>query len=106
MTKRLPWILLAVLFVAVLYLLALLLNAASALDDARSEVMRLRERSDLALAVVRRDWLGRDVASLTDLSRVLEKSGVIVGTEGASVEIGDFIFETKDGLVTVVRYID
>jgi hypothetical protein len=89
-----------------MYLFVLLLNAGSALDDARSEVARLRERSDLALSVVRKDWLGKDAASVADLSRQLEQQGVIVGTEGDSFKIGDFIFETKGSLVTRVRYID
>ncbi len=106
MSKVLPWILFGLALVAAMYLFVLLLNAGSALDDARSEVARLRERSDLALSLVRKDWLGKNAASVADLSRQLAQRGVIVGTEGDSFEIGDFIFETKGGVVTGVRYID
>lgn len=106
MIKWVPWILLGLSLIAVFYLFLLLLNAGSALGDARSEVARLRERSDLALVVVHKDWLGKDAASVADLSRELGQKGLIVGTEGSSFKIGDFIFETKDGFVTGVHYID
>lgn len=64
MKKLIPWILFALSVTAALYLFVLLLNAGSALDDRTSSVARLRERGDLALAVIRRDWVGKDMASL------------------------------------------
>jgi len=104
--KWVPWVLFALALVATLYSFVLLLNGGAALTDARSEVRRLRERSDLALSIIRRDWLGREAASVTGLSRELEQKGTIVGTEDGSFEVGDLIFEVKDGLVANVRYID
>lgn len=104
--KRVPWILFGLSLIAVLYLFVLLLNAGSAVGDARSEVAHLRERSDLALTIVRKDWVGKEAARVTALSRELEQKGVIVKTEGSSFEIGDLIFETKGGLITGVRYLD
>lgn len=106
MSKALPWIFFGLALLAVLYLFVLLLNGGSALNDARSEVVRLRERSDLALSLVRKDWIGREAARVKVLSKEFERQGVIVGIEGDAFKIGDFIFETQDGLVTEVHYID
>jgi hypothetical protein len=106
MIKAIPWIFFGLTFLASFYLFMLLLNGGVALDNARSEVTRLRERSNLALSIVRKDWLGKKAASLADLSRELERQGVIVGVEGDTFKVGDFIFETKGGVVTEVRYID
>ncbi len=106
MMKRVPWILFSLLLMAALYLFVLLLNAGSTLGDARSQEGYLRVRSDLALTIIRKDWVGKEIASVTALSRELEQKGVIVGTEGSSLKIGDFIFETKGGLITGVRYVD
>jgi len=106
MIKALPWILFGLTFLASLYLLVLLLNGGVALDNARSEVTRLRERSNLALSIVRKDWLEKKAASLAELSIELERQGVIVGVEGDTLKVGDFIFETKGDVVTEVRYID
>lgn len=106
MIKAIPWILFGLTFLASFYLFMLLLNGGVALDNARSEVTRLRERSNLALSIIRKDWLGKKAASLADLSRELERQGVIVGVEGDTFKVGDFIFETKGGVVTEIRYID
>ena len=107
MNKRLPWIFVGLAFLAVIYLFVLLLNTSVALDDARAYSARLRERGVLALSIEREGWVGKDIASVTWLSGELERRGVIVGSEGDGVfEIGDFIFETKDGVVSEVRYID
>jgi hypothetical protein len=104
--NRIPWILFGLSLVAMLYLCVLLLNAGSALSDARSEVSRLRERSDLALAIIRKDWIGKNAAGIAGLSQDFEKQGVIVGSEGNSVNIGDLIIDIKDGAVTGVHYFD
>ena len=106
MIKALPWTLFGLTLLASIYLSVLLLNGGIALDNARSEVTRLRERSDLALSIVRKDWLGKDATSIADLSKEFERQGVIVGVEGDVFEIGDLIFETTGGLVMEVRYID
>ena len=106
MIKALPWIFFGLALVAALYLFVLLLNGGGALDDARSEVARLRKRSDLALAIVRKNWIGRDAASVNKLSKEFEQQGVIVGVENGVIEIGDFIFEVQGDLVTEVHYID
>ena len=84
----------------------LLLNAGVALDDARSQTMYLRERSDLAISIVRKDWIGKDTARVAELSKKLERQGVIVGVEGDVFEIGDFSFRTTDGVINDVRYIE
>jgi hypothetical protein len=106
MTTKLPWILSGLALLAAIYSFVLLLNAGAALDDARSEVARMRERSDLALSVLRKDWIGKDIASVTNLSKDLERQGAIVKDRAGSFEIGQLVFHTKDGVVTEIRYID
>lgn len=106
MIKVIPWIFFGVALAGALYLFVLLLNAGAALDNARSQVTYLRERSDLALSIVRKNWIGEDATRVADLSKELERQGVIVGVEGNDFKIGDLIFETKGGVVTGVRYFD
>jgi hypothetical protein len=50
------------------------------------------------------DW--EDAANIVGLAKQFEKQGVIVGTEGNSVKIGQLIIDTKDGTVTGARYFD
>jgi len=104
--KVLQWITLCLLLLSVPYFLVLLLDAGVALDDARSQVTYLRQRSDLALSIVRKDWIGKDAASIAKLSKELERQGVPVRVEEEAYEIGDVIFQSKGGLVTEVRYFD
>jgi hypothetical protein len=104
--NKLPWILFGLALLGVIYAFVLLLNAGSALDSARSEAARQRERSGLALSIIRKEWVGKDAEGVVTLSREFEKQGVVVGTEDGSLEIGDLIFEIKQGSVTDVRYID
>ena len=107
MIKTLPWIFFGIALLGAIYLFVLLLNAGMELDNARSQTTYLRERSDLALTIVRKEWVGKDTASVIELSKELERQGVVVGPESSSAfGIGDFIFETKGGVVTEVRYID
>ncbi|WP_035217160.1 hypothetical protein [Desulfobulbus elongatus] len=106
MIRALPWIFFGLALLVVLYLSVLLLNGGAALNDARSEVERLRERSNIALSIVRKDWIGKDATSVNELSREFGRQGVIVGVEDGVFEIGDFIFETRDGLIMEVHYID
>lgn len=106
MMKKIPWILFGMSLLVGICLLGLLLNGGVALDDARSEVIRLRERNNLALSIVRNDWLGQNKASIVNLSRELKKKGVNVGFEDNNLKIGDFIFVMKDDSVINVNYID
>ena len=108
MIKRLiPWVLFGLSLLGNLYLFALLLDAGALIDGAKSRVERLRERSDLALSVVRKDWIGKDAAYVIAISEEAERQGVsIKKTKEGSFEIGDLIFETKGGVVTEVRYFD
>lgn len=104
--KWLPWILFCSTLLAALYSFFLLLNGGAALDDARSEVGRLTERSNLALSIVEKEWIGKDSSKLLDLSQRLEKEGVIVKRKGSTHEIGDIVFETENNIVVGVRYLD
>ncbi len=106
MIKALPWIFFGLTSLAAIYLFVLLLDAGMALDNARSQTTYLRERCDLALTIVRKEWIGKDSKHVAELSKELERQGVIVGTERNVYKIGDFIFETSDGVVSGVRYID
>ncbi|MEW6301752.1 MAG: hypothetical protein AB1671_29155 [Thermodesulfobacteriota bacterium] len=104
--KGLPWLLFGAAVLAALYVFTLLLNAGSMLDDSRSEASRLRDRSNLALEILRKDWVGRDVTAVASLSEELAQKGVIVGSEEGAVEVGDLVFVVKSGVITEVRYID
>lgn len=107
MIKALPWILFGLALVAALYAFALVLNAGGSLDDSRTETARLRERNNIALSIVRKEWVGKDAASVVDLSKELQRKGIMVKrTRDGAFEIGDLIFETKDGVVTQVHYFD
>ena len=107
MIKALPWIFFGAALSAAFYLFVLLLDAGITLDNARSYSTRLRERSDLALSIIRRDWTGKDVALVVALSKEFEEQGVISKrTKEGSFEIGDFIFEIDGDVVTGVRYFD
>lgn len=106
MIKALPWIFFGLALLAAIYLFVLLLDAGVALDNSRSQTSYLRERSELALTIVRKEWIGKDVKHVAELSKELKQQGVIVGTERNDYKIGDFIFETSDGVVSGVRYID
>lgn len=88
------------------YLLVLLVDAGVVLDNARSEADLLWERRQLALEIIRRQWVGRPAAELDDLARDLAGGGVLVGREGDVREIGDFLFEVEEGVVTGVRDLD
>lgn len=106
MRTKLPWILFGLALAGAVYACFLLLNAAAALDDARSEATRQHQRSALALSIIRKEWFGKEVARVTALSKELQREGVIVGTENGAIEIGDLVVEVERGVVTDVRYID
>ena len=106
MSKWIPWFLFCSAFIAAVYVFVLLLNAGSAMDDARSETERIRVRSDLALSIIRNDWLGKKETSVIALSNEMKRKGVIVGIENGLLEIGDLIFAIENGIVIDVHYID
>lgn len=107
MIRILPWLLFCLGLLSVLYLFARLLNAGVTLDNARSQAARLRERNELALSIVRNEFLGKEEARVASLASELERQGLIVKkVKDGSFEIGDIIFEMKDSVVTQVRYFD
>jgi hypothetical protein len=84
-----------------------LLDAGALIDGAKYRVERLRERSDLALFVIRKEWVGEEAAGVAALSHESGRQGMIAKkAPDGSFEIGDLIFEIKDGVVTQVRYFD
>ena len=106
MIKSLPWILSGLILMAVIYLFFLLLNSGTALDDSRSQTAYLRERSDLALSIIRKDWIGKGEKNVAELSEELERKGIIVGDDGNNFKVGDLIFKMQKGSVVEVHYID
>jgi hypothetical protein len=104
LNRKFLWVLLLVSFFFSGGLLVLLLNGGGALDDSRSEVQRLRERSNLSLELVRQAWQGR---SLSELRAALEKvSQNVDSTEPGVIEVGQIRFEYKDDLIVHITYFD
>lgn len=81
MIKALPWTFFSIALLGAIYLFALLLDAGMELDNARSQTTYLQERSNLALTIVRKEWIGKDMASVVELSKELGRQGVIVDSE-------------------------
>lgn len=106
MIRALPWIFLGLALLVVIYLSVLLLNGGAGITDARSEVERLREHSNIALSIVRKNLIGKDATSVNELSREFERQGVIIGVENDIIEIGDFIFKTRNRLIIDVHYME
>lgn len=104
MKKILPWILFSLTLVLSLYFFALLLNAGSAIDDARRSEEWHREKSELVIKMLRKDWIGRSISQVNDLSNELKAQDHIVKINGDAFEIDGVIFETKNGIVTEVRF--
>lgn len=50
--------------------------------------------------------MGRPSHEVELLSKFMSDQGVLLGKDDEDVEIGDVIFELKQGTVTNVRYID
>lgn len=104
MKKILPWILFSLTLVLSLYFFTLLLNAGSAIADARRSEEWHRENSELVLKLLRKDWIGRSKSQVINLSNEFKEQGEIVKLRGDTFVIGGVIFETKDGVVSVVRF--
>jgi len=105
MKLLLPWVLFLLALIAAIFSTVHLFDAAVELDSARSEASRQRARNTLTLKVIRHDWVGSRVSAVEELSRKLQQEGVIVGTEDEVIEVGDLLFESKQGTVTDVNYI-
>lgn len=101
-----PWVLFGGALVACLLLALKLLDAGLILDNARTQSDLYRARTDLALRLIQKEWIGRPTASVNELAEELRRSGTNVGRDGATVEIGDLRFETDGGKVTAVRFLD
>jgi hypothetical protein len=98
---------LAISLVANVYLIAKWLDAGIMLDNSQNEMSRQRARSELSLAIIKTAWIGKRSDAFSLLSKELEgKTGAIAGIEGDAIELGDLVFETKDGVITDVHYID
>lgn len=106
MKAGIPWTLFGAALVVCALLLFKLLDAGVVLDNASPQADRYRSRADLSLRLIQKEWIGRTTASVGELSKELQQSGTTVGTEGSSLEIGDLIFEIKEGKVSAVRYLD
>jgi hypothetical protein len=106
MIRKILWVTIALSAATNVYLALLLLNGGFELDDARSVAEQLLKRREVVLEILKRDWVGRPVASVDKLAADLKRKGVVVGVEGKEREIGDFLFEIKDGIVIDVRDLD
>ena len=84
------------------YQFVLLVDAGIVVDNAKSQAEALWERRNVALRILRFDWIGRPATDLDALASELEADGVIIDSEGNSLEIGEFVFEVEDGFVTSV----
>ena len=65
-----------------------------------------RQRSELALLVIRREWIGRPADTLMRLAKEIEQKGTTVVARDGMFEMGDLVFELRAGVVANVRYID
>lgn len=97
------WFALAISLVGNLWLFVLLVNAGAHVGDARSQVETLKERRTTALEILRYEWMGRSVSDLDTMKDDLAAQGVRVDVEGETREIGTFIFEVEEGVITEVR---
>lgn len=96
-------ILLVLSLAANLYLGFLLVDAGIIVDNAQTVAERLWDRRELALDIMRRDWVGRPASEVDALAEELGKEGFITGTEGEVREIGSFLFYVEDGVVVNVE---
>lgn len=84
----------------------LLLDNGVALDDARSEMERQRDRSNHALMIIKAEWIGRSFVDVIELSDKFKRKGSIIKINEDNIEIEDMIFNIKDGVVIDVKYFD
>ena len=97
---------LVISFSVAAYRFTLLLDDGMALNDARSEVERQRDRGDRALMIIKRDWVGRSLGDVLELSNELHDGGAIVKVYANYVEIDDLIFDVDRDIVVDLRYFD
>lgn len=102
--SKLAWTVAAAGFLLAALSWALLLNAGSSNDDARSETQRQLSRSRLSLDFVRAAWQGRP---LDELKKETARLGHAVDKDyPQAIEIGDLRFEHSGGIITRVAYLD
>ena len=104
--KSLPWVLAGVSTSLSIALLLLLLNAAIELDNARTQARFLEHRSEVAILLVRAGWIGDKARDLEFLGERIRSKGVGGQVRRSGIEIGDFVFESSEGLVSDVFYFD
>lgn len=97
---------LVISFSVAAYKFSLLLDGGIALDDARSEVDRQRNRSNRMLMVVKRDWIGRSVGEVLVLSDEFHDRGAVVKAHEDRIEIEDVVFEIENDSVMDVNFFD
>lgn len=105
--KWVPWIISILFGLAAIFLAITVLDTAISLDHARSEQQRQRERSDLALSLLRERLVGEPEASLASTILAAEKSGAIVkAAPGVEVQIGEIVIRIEDRKIASVEYFD
>ena len=100
------WILLAISFASNVYLMLLLVDAGVILDNTQTKFDQLWNRRKEALTIINHAWVGRSATDLEELANELKDHGIKVSLDGDAREIGDFLFEVEDGVVTEVRDLD
>lgn len=101
--KSILVVLLVLSLAGILYLGFLLLDAGIIVDNAQTVAEDLWDRRQLALDIMRRDWVGRPASEVDALAEELGKEGVITGTEGELREVGSFLFYVEDGVVVDIE---
>lgn len=106
-TKWIPWSFAILFGLAAIYLAITVLDSAISLDHSRSEQQRQRERSDLAITLLRERLVGEPEASLASTIVAAEKNGAIVKTTpGVEVQIDEISIRIIGGRVASVEYFD
>lgn len=106
MKKFIPWVFSLAFLIAALYFFILLINAGISMDGAQSRADRLQERSKTSLYMLKKKWVGEPRSAVLTASKKLEIEGEIVKDYPEVIEVGDIIFDVKDGKVSDVRYMD
>ena len=91
---------------AAVYFFVLLIDAGISLDGARARTDQLQERGKVSLVLVKHGWVGGSRANLLNMTKCLEKYGVIVMNHPEAVEVGEIVFSISDDEVVDVRYMD
>ena len=103
MMTKLPWILFGLVLAGAIYACFLLLNAGAALDDARSEATRQRERSNLALSI---STDLRDLLNAVAASRGINRTALIRSILYQHLRHLNYLDETMDVLPEYIQQPD